>query len=152
MSTLNKKQSNLFGTISNSFSENFNLDYNFAIDNDLNSFEYNKISANYSINNFFTSFNFIEEGGEMGSSNILENTFKYILDEKNSISFSTRRNRKINLTEYYDLVYQYKNDCLSAGIKYNKTYYEDRDLKPNENLFFTISLFPLTSYEQKVSK
>ena len=152
MSTLNKKQSNLFGTISNSFSENFNLDYNFAIDNDLNSFEYNKISATYSINNFFTSFNFIEEGGEMGSSNVLENTFKYTLDEKNSISFSTRRNRKINLTEYYDLVYQYKNDCLSAGIKYNKTYYEDRDLKPNENILFTISLFPLTTYEQKVSK
>ena len=150
--TLNKKQSNLFGTISNSFSENFNLNYNFAIDNDLSSFEYNKISAKYSVNNFYTSFNFIEEGGEMGSSNILENTFKYTLDEKNSFSFSTRRNRKINLTEYYDLVYQYKNDCLSAGIKYNKTYYEDRDLKPNENLFFTISLFPLTSYEQKVSK
>ena len=88
----------------------------------------------------------------MGSSNVLENTFKYTLDEKNSISFSTRRNRKINLTEYYDLVYQYKNDCLSAGIKYNKTYYEDRDLKPNENILFTISLFPLTTYEQKVSK
>ena len=140
MSTLNKKQSNLFGTISNNFSENLNLNYNFAIDNDLSSFEYNKISANYSINNFFTSFNFIEEGGEMGSSNILENTFNYSFDEKNSISFSTRRNRKINLTEYYDLVYQYKNDCLSAGIKYNKTYYEDRDLKPNENILFTISL------------
>ena len=152
MSTLNKKQSNLFGTISNSFSENFNLDYNFAIDNDLNSFEYNKISATYSINNFFTSFNFIEEGGEMGSSNVLENTFKYSFDNKNSISFSTRRNRKINLTEYYDLVYQYKNDCLSAGIKYNKTYYEDRDLKPVEDLLFTITLFPLTTYEQKVSK
>ena len=88
----------------------------------------------------------------MGSSNVLENAFKYSFDNKNSISFSTRRNRKINLTEYYDLVYQYKNDCLSAGIKYNKTYYEDRDLKPNENILFTISLFPLTTYEQKVSK
>ena len=28
------------------------------------------------------------------------------------------KNRKINLTEYYDLVYEYKNDCLKAGIKY----------------------------------
>ena len=25
--------------------------------------------------------------------------------------------RKINLTEYYDLVYEYQNDCLIAGIK-----------------------------------
>ena len=30
--------------------------------------------------------------------------------------------------------------CLIAGIKYNKTYYSDRDLKPSENLLFTISL------------
>ena len=87
----------------------------------------------------------------MGSSNSLENIFEYKLDNNNFISFKTRRNRKINLTEYYDLVYEYKNDCLTAGIKYNKTYYEDRDLKPSENIFFTISLFPLTSYEQKIS-
>ena len=68
------------------------------------------------------------------------------------LTFKTRRNRKINLTEYYDLVYEYKNDCLTAGIKYNKTYYQDRDLKPKEDLFFTITLFPLTTYEQKMMK
>ena len=47
------------------------------------------------------------------------------------------------------MVYEYKNDCLIAGIKYKKTYYEDRDLKPAENLMFTITLFPLTTFEQK---
>ena len=46
-----------------------------------------------------------------------------------TLSFKTRRNRKINLTEYYDLVYEYKNDCLTAGVQFNKTYYDDRDLK-----------------------
>ena len=65
----------------------------------------------------------------------------------NSISFKTRRNRKINLTEYYDLVYEYKNDCLTAGIQFNKTYYEDRDLKPSENLMFTITFYPKTSVD-----
>ena len=63
--------------------------------------------------------------------------------------FKTRRNRKISLTEYYDLVYEYPNDCLKAGIKYRKTYYQDRDLKPKEDLFFSITLFPLTSLDQK---
>ena len=63
------------------------------------------------------------------------------------MSFKTRRNRRINLTEYYDLVYEYKNDCLTAGVKYKKTYYQDRDLKPTENLLFTITLFPITNYE-----
>ena len=97
--------------------------------------------------NKITKFNFIEEKGEMGDSNIIENIFEYNVDNNNSLSFKTRRNRKLNLTEYYDLVYEYKNDCLTAGIKYKKSYYEDRDLKPTENLLFTITLFPLTTYE-----
>ena len=73
-------------------------------------------------------------------------------DENNFLTFKTRRNRKISLTEYYDLVYEYQNDCLTAGIKYQKTYYQDRDLKPKEDLFFTITLFPLTTYDQKIDK
>ena len=94
----------------------------------------------------------IEESGAIGDANTLENKTKLKLNNDNYISFNTRRNRKINLTEYYNLVYEYKNDCLVAGIKYNKTYYEDRDLKPSENLFFTITLSPLTSFEQKIDQ
>mgnify|MGYP001422229412 FL=1 len=146
-STLNRKNSNLFGSLTNNFSDQITVDYNFAIDNDLSTFEYNELSAQLLINNFITDFSFIEENGEMGDANVIENSFKYLIDENNNISFKTRRNRKLNLTEYYDLVYEYKNDCLTAGIKYKKTYYEDRDLIPSENLFFTITLFPLTTYE-----
>ena len=146
-STLNKKNSNLFGSITNNYSEYLELDYNFAIDNDLHTFEYNEVSAQLTVNNFITEFSFVEENGEMGDANIIENSFGYSIDESNSFSFKTRRNRKLNLTEYYDLVYEYKNDCLTAGIEYKKTYYEDRDLLPTENLFFTITLFPLTTYQ-----
>ena len=78
--------------------------------------------------------------------------YNYNYDDNNLITFKTRRNRKINLTEYYDLVYEYKNDCLTAGIKYNKTYYSDGDLKPSENLMFSITLFPLTTYEYKANE
>ena len=65
----------------------------------------------------------------MGSANILENVTTFNLDDKNFITFKTRENKEINLTEYYDLIYEYKNDCLIAGIKYNKTFYKDRDLE-----------------------
>ena len=54
------------------------------------------------------------------------------------------------MTEYYDLVYEYKNDCLTAGIKYKKTYYSNDALKPTEDLMFTVTLFPLTTLEQEV--
>ena len=66
----------------------------------------------------------------MGDANVLESALSYNFDENNFLRFKTRRNRKINLTEYYDLVYEYKNDCLTAGVKYKKSYYSDRDLKP----------------------
>ena len=150
-STLNKKNSNLFGSISNNFSDFFNLKYNFSINN-FNTIEYNNISAEFSLHNLTSKFDFLEERGVMGNNNFIENDTEYKIDNQNYVSFKTRRNRKLNLTEYYDLVYEYKNDCLSAGVKYNKTYYEDRDLKPSENLFFTISLIPLTNYEQKIER
>ena len=79
----------------------------------------------------------------MGDVNTIENTTKVSFDNQNSLIFKTRRNRKISLTEYYDLVYEYQNDCLTAGIKYRKTYYQDRDLKPKEDLFLQLRCFRL---------
>ena len=151
-STANRRASNLFGSVENNFSEFFNLKYDFALDNDFNKFEHNAVEAKFTVNNFVTSFNFLEKAGELGSVNTLENISELKFDDQNSLLFKTRRNRKISLTEYYDLVYQYQNDCLTAGIKYRKTYYQDRDLKPKEDLFFTITLFPLTSIDQKIDQ
>ena len=150
--TLNKKTSNIFGSLSSNYIKNFDFKYNFALDNNFDEMEYNDVSANFSLNNFVTSFNLIKEKGEMGDQNFTKNTVSYKFDDQNQISFNTRRNRKINLTEFYNLVYEYKNDCLVAGINYKKTYYEDRDLKPIEDLLFTITFFPLTTFEQKIDQ
>ncbi len=146
-STLHQKSSNIFGSITNNLYDNIELGYKFSLDNDLNTFEYNQFNTTFSFDNFDTSFSFIEENGKMGETNVLESSISYKFDDTNFLTFKTRRNRKINLTEYYDLVYEYKIDCLTAGIKYKKSYYSDRDIKPNEDLLFTITLFPLTTYE-----
>ena len=98
-----------------------------------------------------TTFNYIEEEGEVGSANILENVTTFNFNDQNFITFKTRENKEIDLTEYYDLIYEYKNDCLIAGIKYNKTFYKDRDLEPSEDFMFSIKLIPLTAVEQKFS-
>ena len=89
------------------------------------------------------SFNFLEKSGELGNVNTLENTSEFKFDDQNSLLFKTRRNRKISLTEYYDFIYEYKNDCLTASIQYNNEYYSDNDLKATEELFFSISIIPL---------
>ena len=133
-------------------SENFSLDYNFTLDNDFNTFNKNSITSEFSYNSFKTSVKFIEENNIVGNTNSLENYFEYKIDENNFLSFNTRRNRTINLTEYYDLLYEYKNDCLTAGFKYKKTYYEDRDLKPKEDLLLTVTFYPLTTYEQEIDQ
>ena len=151
-STINNKSSNIFGSITYNKSENFKLDYDFIMDKDLSKFNLNSVSSEFNYKNFSTEVKFIEERGNIGNTNSMENNFEYKWDENNYMSFNTRRNRTIGLTEYYDLLYEYKNDCLTAGFKYKKTYYQDRDLKPKEDLLLTITFYPLTTYEQEIDQ
>ncbi len=146
------KMSNLFGSVENQLSKNLTFDYDFQVDNDLSTFEYNSFSTELTVNNFVTEFRFSEANGEVGDSNFLQNKTTINFDKNNSLIFQTRRNRKISLTEYYDFVYEYQNDCLTAALKYRKTYYSDRDLVPKEDFFITLTLFPLTTLDQKIDK
>ena len=150
-STLDKKNSNYFGKVTNNLNDNINLNYEFSINHDLNEIQYNSLSTTIKKSNFVTTFNYIEEQGEVGNANILENVTTFNFNKQNFITFKTRENKEIDLTEYYDLIYEYKNDCLIAGIKYNKTFYKDRDLEPTEDFMFSIKLIPLTAIEQKLA-
>tara|TARA_B110000971_G_scaffold26503_1_gene23919 strand:- start:1265 stop:2578 length:1314 start_codon:yes stop_codon:yes gene_type:complete len=145
-STLNEKTSNIFGQLNFKPNEIIFLGYDFSLTNDFDNFEYNSINARLNYSNFSTEFNYVEETGVVGNTNVIENTTSFNFNEYNSISFKTRRNRKINLTEYYDLVYEYKNDCLIADIKYRKDYYSDADIRPKEELFFSITIVPFYTY------
>ena len=145
-STLDKKRSNIFGEFNFKPIKNLSFGYNFSLKENLETFEYNSLIAKIEFNNFKTQFDYLEEKGVIGQANTIENKTNYEFNDTNSISFRTRRNRTINLTEYYDLIYEYKNDCLVAGIKYKKNYYNDADIKPVEELFFSITIVPLTTF------
>ena len=145
-STLNKKNSHIFGQFDIKPNKNFSFNYDFSLTEDLNALEYNSIITKIDFKNFTTQFNFIEERGVIGQSNVISNTTELNFDEQNSLSFGTRRNRHINLTEYYDLLYEYKNDCLVANVHYKKNYYDDADIKPVEELFFSITIVPFYTY------
>ena len=145
-STLNKKTSNIFGRLNFYPNEIISINYDMSLTSDFDRFEYNALNTKFTFNNFSTSFNYIEESGIIGQANIIENTTKYNYDEYNSLSFRTRKNRNLNLTEFYDMIYEYKNDCLIAEIKYRKDYYNDEDIKPKEELFFTITIVPFYTY------
>ena len=145
-STLNKKSSNIFGQFNFKPIKNISLGYDFSLTDDLETLEYNSLVTQVQFKGFTTQFNYLEETGVIGQANIIDNITEYNFNNKNYLSFSARRNRKLNLTEYYNLIYEYKNDCLVAGIKYRKNYYNDGDIKPVEELFFSVTIVPLTTF------
>ena len=142
-SSLRNSQSDIVGGLSFSGIENWNINYNFSADNDLNTVNLHRIENTFRVNNFIHTFEFYEENNSLGDNSYYSNTISYEHNNNNLVSFRTRRNNKTNLTEFYNLIYEYKNDCLVASINYNKEYYSNSALEPNENLFFNITLIPL---------
>jgi LPS-assembly protein len=145
-STLNKQNSNIFGQFDFNPTKNISFGYNFSLTDDLSKLEYNSLLSEIKIGNLNTQFEYLEESGIIGQTNVIENKTKYKINNENYLSFSTRRNRKLNLTEYYDLIYEYKNDCLTAAVRYKKNYYNDGDIKPVEDLFFSVTIIPLGTF------
>ena len=139
---LGSKTSNFFGEILFSPNEVITTKYNASAKNNLTDINYENLIAEISLNNFVTTFDYLNENNDFSESSYLSNTTKYSINDSNSIGFSTRENNSSNLTEYYNLIYEYKNDCLSASIEYNKDYYDDRDIKPEENIFFKLTIIP----------
>ncbi len=139
---LNQKTSNIFSEISFTPNEIINIKYDTAIKNNLSDLSYENLITSFNINNIVTSFDYLNENNTLNNNSYLSNSTEFRLDDNYSLSFSTRKNKTINLTEYYNLAYEYKNDCLSASLEYNKQYYNDRDVKPNESVIFKFSIIP----------
>ena len=64
---MNNKVSNLFGDVKLNANQYLDFEYNFALDDNFKTLNYNMIKSTFSINNFVTSFEFLEENNTMGS-------------------------------------------------------------------------------------
>ena len=140
--SIGEKSSDIFANIEYNLNESFNLKYDFNIKENLKKSNYDLISSKFSFDNFVTTFEYLDEKNSINKNSFISNKTSLLIDENNTLSFGTRKNRKINLTEYYDLIYQYTNDCLEAGIAYKKEYYNDSDLKSEEQIYFTLTVMP----------
>tara|TARA_Y100000389_G_scaffold204301_1_gene256131 strand:+ start:2211 stop:4622 length:2412 start_codon:yes stop_codon:yes gene_type:complete len=141
-STLNQEMSDIIGEMKLKTNEFIDFNYNFSVDNNISDLNYHKINSKIKVNNFITTFEFLEENNNLGNDSFVSNETSYDFNDNNSLFFRTRKNKKTDLTEYYNLIYEYKMDCLVAGIEYKKDYYSDGDLKPEEQLFFSITIMP----------
>ena len=141
-SSLGQKTSNIVGQMEIKPNNFLELNYDFLADNNINEFNYHKISSTFKVNNFISTFEFLEENDLIGDNSYISNETSISIDENKNLKFKARKNKKTNLTEYYNLIYQYKMDCLVAGIEYKKDYYTDVGIKPNEKIFFSVTIMP----------
>ena len=141
-SSIGQKMSDIFGNIELYPNENLSLKYNFSIDNNFDKSNYDSISTELKINKFVTSFEYSDEKNNLINESFISNSSSFEIDKNNSINFNVRRNNEKSATEFYNLIYNYKNDCLVASIKFNKEFYKDSDLEPEKEIFFTLSLIP----------
>mgnify|MGYP001438444473 CR=1 FL=1 len=139
---LGAKTSNFFGEILFNPNDFIKTSYNASTKNNLTDINYENFVTEFSLNNFVTTFDYLNENHSETTSSYLSNSTRYSFNNSNSLKFSTRENKSSNLTEYYNLIYEYKNDCLAASIEYNKDYYDDRDIKPEENIFLKLTIIP----------
>ena len=139
---IGEKTSNIFSEITFNPNEFFTTNYNSSMRNNLSDTNYENLITEFRVNNFVTTFDYLNENNTNAKNSYIQNKSTYSLDDNNSLSFSTRKNKSTDLTEYYNFMYQYKNDCLAASIEYNKDYYSDRDLKPDESVFFKLTIIP----------
>ena len=145
-SNLGDKVSDFVGLFEYKHSENLKFNYDFSLKNNLEDKNYELFGFEYYLSKLSTKFEYLNKNNSNLNTSYLKNETRFNFDEKNSLIFETSENKEKSFTEFYNLIYQYENDCLKAGIEYNKEYYSDGDLKPSENLFFKITILPFGGF------
>ena len=141
-SYLGKKTSDFVANLKYDPNDFFNINYDFSINENLSDTSYQKLDSEIKINNFVTTFSYLNENNTINDQTYIYNATKYNFNASNNIRFETLKNKETKLTEFWNLIYEYRNDCLIAALEYNKDYYNMRDRKPEENIFFKLTIVP----------
>ncbi len=145
-SNLGDKMSDFVGIFEYKPNNNFKFDYDYSLKNNLSDKNYELFGFEFFLKNLNSKIEYLNENNSNLKTSYLQSELQYKLNDNNSLIFETRENKEKSFTEFYNLIYQYQNDCLTAGIEYNKEFYNDEDLKPSENLFFKISIIPFGGF------
>ena len=78
----------------------------------------------------------------MGDQEYFTTNIKYLRGNDDILSFETKRNLITNSSEFYNLSYEYVNDCLRAGLVYRREFYDDSEVESENSLMFKITLTP----------
>ena len=139
--SMDEKLSDLVGSADYKINDRFSLNYNFSIDQNYNEFNYSEAGMALSFDSLKVNFNYLEERKHIGDQEYFKTKLDY--NNKNSlVSLETKRNLITNSAEFYNLSYEYLNDCLRAGLVYRREFYTDSEIEPENSLMFKITLTP----------
>ena len=144
-SNLGKKTSDVVGNIEYNFNNKFKTSYDYSLKNDLTTKNYELFGFEFYLRNLENRIEYMNQNNSNSKNSYLTNITTLNLGQNNFLEYKTSENKERKFTEYHNIAYRYRNDCLVAGIEYQKDFYSDRDLKPNENLFFKITIMPFGS-------
>ena len=139
---MNEKLSDLVGESNFKLNENIKFGYQFALDQNYQEVNYSDFSSKIKLENLNIDFNYIEENKHIGNQEYFKSKVTYNNSNKSLISFETKRNLITDSAEFYDMSYEYINDCLRAGLVYRREFYNDSELKADNSLMFNITLIP----------
>ena len=142
-SKLNQTRSDIFGNLNYKVNKNIDLGYSFSYDRDLDYSNMEGLNLNLTVNNIYTNFYYYTEDNDFGSKENISNKTKYS-NNNNNFTFKSSKDLNSNFTEYYNFNYEYFTDCISLNLNYDKSFYRDGNLKPNETLSFLIKIIPFT--------
>jgi LPS-assembly protein len=112
------------------------------LDQNYQEVNYSDFSSKIKLENLNIDFNYIEENKHIGDQEYFKTRVQYNNKDKSFISFETKRNLVSNSSEFYDLSYEYINDCLRAGLVFRREFYNDSELESENSLMFNITLVP----------
>ena len=141
-SKLDQTRSDIIGNIVYNPNSVVKLKYDFSYDRDLDFSNYDAISAEFGENKFITSFDYITENHELGNSETIKNNTLINFTDEHSLQFETTKDLKSDFTEVINFNYGYNTDCLSISLNYNKRFFRDGNLVPDESLNFLIKFIP----------
>ena len=137
---LDNRFSNVVGNFKHKRGENFSLNYNYSLDQNLKETNFNEVSVDYINDNFKFNINFLEEEKKSEDNEYIKTSIKYNQGNSGILTFGNKRNLITNSSEFYNLSYEYINDCLRAGLYYRREFYNDSELEAENSLMFKITL------------
>ena len=108
----------------------------------LSDINYNDLEANLILGNTSFNLNYLEENNHIGTKNYIKSGINVDFNNSGQLNFNIKKNLETDSTEFYDLAYDYINDCLRAGLVYRREFYNDSELEPENSLMFKITLTP----------